>query len=169
MEILRTERQLIRHITLEDADFILALLNTPGWLAYIGDRGVRTVAAAEQYIQERILPSYQAHGFGFYACELLQDTTVVGICGFAQRPYLAEPDLGYGFLPAYMGQGLATEAALALLNYGHSSLGFTILSAIITPDNQRSIRLITQLGFIAAGNIRVPPEMEEINLYRWGG
>ena len=61
-----TERLRVRRIDEGDAGFMLAMLTDPGFLANIGDRGVRTIADAETYIRDRILASYQAHGFGMF-------------------------------------------------------------------------------------------------------
>lgn len=59
-----TERLTIGRIGRADAGFMLALLNDPGFVTNIGDRGVRTIERAERYIVERIDASWAAHGFG---------------------------------------------------------------------------------------------------------
>lgn len=50
MKILETERLTLRLQTTDDADFILELMNDPTWLQFIGDRGLRTVEDACEYI-----------------------------------------------------------------------------------------------------------------------
>ena len=52
MKPLETQRLTLRPITLDDAPFTLALLNDPDWLRYVGDRGVRTLDGARQYLAE---------------------------------------------------------------------------------------------------------------------
>jgi [ribosomal protein S5]-alanine N-acetyltransferase len=48
--IIETDRLTLSKVTEDDASFILALLNTPGWLKFIGDRGVKTIEDAQKYI-----------------------------------------------------------------------------------------------------------------------
>ena len=50
--ILETERLCLRELDLNDAEFIIKLLNTPNWLAYIGDKNVRTTEEAKRYLKD---------------------------------------------------------------------------------------------------------------------
>ena len=52
----RTPRLLLRPTAVEDAAFIFELLNTPKWFEFIGDRKVRSIEAAGEYIREKMLP-----------------------------------------------------------------------------------------------------------------
>jgi len=61
-----TERLTLREVTYDDAAFILELLNTPKFIRYIGDRGVRSIEDALRYIDERYLASYRENGYGLY-------------------------------------------------------------------------------------------------------
>ena len=148
MTILETERLLLRHLDVQgDAAFIRALLNTPAFLRYIGDRGVRTEADARRYIADGPVASYADHGFGLFAVDLRRSGEAVGICGLLQRPTLADPDLGFAFLPAAWGQGYATEAAAATRAWGHAVHGLDRIVAITQPDNAGSIRVLEKTGF----------------------
>ncbi|MCY2984042.1 MAG: hypothetical protein NTY15_10460 [Planctomycetota bacterium] len=62
--ILTTSRLLLREFSLSDAPFIRTLFNTPGWLQFIGDRGVATNGDAEQYLANGPMKSYVTNGFG---------------------------------------------------------------------------------------------------------
>ena len=64
-----TKRLLLRRMTLLDASFVLEILNDPDFVRFVGNRGIRTLAAAEQYFRERIAASYERHGYGLYAVE----------------------------------------------------------------------------------------------------
>ena len=66
MLILETERLILRKFTLADAPFILELVNTPTWLQFIGDKGVRNLQDAQNYLKNGSLKSYQENDFGFY-------------------------------------------------------------------------------------------------------
>lgn len=143
--IAETERLIIREMTTADAAFILELINTPKFYKFIADRGVRTIAEAEQYIEDRFLANQRKHGFGMFAV-CLRDGTPIGNCGFVRRDSLAGPDIGFAFLPDYEGKGYGLESAEAMMQYGRETLGFKDVYAITSLDNDASIRLLEKLG-----------------------
>ena len=147
MQILETERLVIREITPDDAPFVLELLNTPKFIKYIADRGVRTIEDARRYIDERFLSSYTANGYGLYAVQHKSDGQVVGTCGFVRRDTLPGPDIGFAFLPEFEGRGYGFESAAAVMTYGIGTLGFDRVLAITSVDNDASGRLLEKLGF----------------------
>lgn len=150
---------------LEDAAFFLRLLNEPSWLENIGDRGVRTLADAEGYIRNNIRAAYQAHGFGLYAVQLRSVPLPIGLCGLVKRDFLPSPDLGFALLPEHCGHGYATEAARAVLKHAQLELRIERLYAIVRSGNQRSVRLLEQLGFRRAGPGQIP-EGNQVELYQ---
>ena len=149
MKLPDTERIALRQLALDDAPFILALLNDPDWIRYIGDRGVRTVEAAGAYLEGRILAQYRQFGFGLWMVERRADGAPMGICGLVKRDNLPVPDLGFAFLPGFRGQGFAYESALAVRNHATGALGIPRLLAITSPVNAASARLLERLGFVA--------------------
>ena len=164
MKVLETERLILREITSKDAAFILELLNTPSFKKYIGDRDVRSVEDAREFIESRYQQSYRDHGYGLYAIELKPDHMPIGMCGFVRRDTLPGPDIGFAFLPEYEGKGYGFESASAMLNYGQEILGFGRILAITTTSNQASIGLLEKLGFVFTEKIR-GTESEHLNLY----
>ena len=144
---LTTERTIIERISLEDADFILALVNSPGWIRFIGDRDISNLDDARRYLQDGFLKSCRDNGFGYYSVRLACTLEPVGICGFLKRPYLDNADFGFALLPDYFGRGLAYEACRAVLAYGARAFAFPVLDAVTVPDNLRSMRLLEKLGF----------------------
>lgn len=115
--ILETERLSLRQLNYGDAPFILELLNSPGWLKFIGDRNVQTEEDAIHYLQHGPMKSYEMFGFGLSLVELKTDETPIGMCGLLKRDYLEHPDIGYAFLAEFMGYGYAFEIASATLAY----------------------------------------------------
>lgn len=157
--VLETERLILREITEGDAAFILRLVNTPKFHRYIADRGVRTVAAARVYLEEKYLVSYADLGYGLYAV-CLKDGTPIGNCGFVRRDTLPGPDVGFAFLPEYERRGYGYESASAVIEYGRDELGFADLYAITSLDNDISGSLLEKLGFtfereIESGDVRL--------------
>jgi len=147
-----------------DAEFIFELLNTPKFLKYIGDRGVRSVEDASEFIENRYRQSYREHGYGLYTVELKDGQKSVGMCGFVKRDTLPEPDLGFAFLPEFEGKGYGFEAATAVLQYGRGTLGFSRVLAITSQDNDVSVKLLEKLGF-HFDRIFTTPDGEELKLF----
>jgi RimJ/RimL family protein N-acetyltransferase len=165
MKILETERLIIRHLTLDDAPFMLDLLNQPSWLRFIGDRGVRTVADAQNYIQNGPMDMVARLGFGFYLVQLHASDCAIGICGLAKRDYLQDVDIGFALLPEYWNQGYAHEAAKAVLNYAHHTLGLQRVVATTRPDNHASAQLLEKLGLHLERTIQHPDGDRELKLF----
>src|SRR5690349_10812658 len=118
MNILETQRLTLREFELDDAAFLLTLLNSPGWLKYIGDRNVRSIEDAEKYINDRLMSSYRTFGFGFYVVTAKDSEIPMGMCGLVKRDTLEDVDIGFAFLPEYFGKGYALESASAVLKLG---------------------------------------------------
>jgi [ribosomal protein S5]-alanine N-acetyltransferase len=144
MIVLRTERLTLRELTSNDAPFILELLNEEGFLRYIGDKGVRDLDDARDYIAQGPVDSYGRNGFGLYASCL--EGEAIGICGLVKRDTLPDPDLGFAFLSRYGSQGYAVESAKAVLEFGRNRLMLPRIVAITSPDNVRSIALLKKMG-----------------------
>src|SRR5688572_11486644 len=113
MIVFETERLRVRHLSALDASFILRLVNEPGWLQFIGDRGVRTVDDAARYIERGPVEMQRKHGFSLFAVELRETARPIGICGLLKRDALEDVDLGFAFLADFQGLGYAFEAATA--------------------------------------------------------
>ena len=144
--IIETERLILGKFTLKDAPFMLELLNTPDWLRFIGDRNVHTVEEAEQYLLNGYMKSYETHGFGFYAVMLKETQELIGMCGLIKRETLEDVDIGFAFLPKFMGKGYGFEAASATLYYAQNVLKLGKIIAIVNPENEVSIALIKKIG-----------------------
>jgi RimJ/RimL family protein N-acetyltransferase len=164
--VLETDRLVLRRISIDDDAFILELLNDPGWLRFIGDRGVRTLEDARNYIINGPLDMYERLGFGLYAVELKDGGAAIGMCGLIKRATLPDVDLGYALLPRFAGQGYASEAAAAVLAYARQALGLARVLAITSPDNERSIRLLERIGFRFESMLQLS-EDDEVRLFTY--
>jgi len=161
--ILETERLRLRTFTIADAAFVLELLNTPSWLQFIGDRGIRTLEQAQSYLANGPIMSYATYGFGLYLVELKETGNAIGMCGLLKRNYLEHMDIGYALLPQYEGQGYAHEIAAATLNYAFTKLHLMHLAAITDTRNVRSVKLLEKLGFQFKELITI--EEKDLNLF----
>ncbi|MEQ9404503.1 MAG: GNAT family N-acetyltransferase [Cyclobacteriaceae bacterium] len=163
--MLETNRLSIEEALLGDADFFFRLLNSPNWIEYIGDRGIKTLADAERYIQNSLINSYRTNGFGLYKLMLRTNKQPIGICGFLKRNYLDHPDLGFAILPEYERHGYTFEAAEALMDYGKSILLFKTTLAITTKKNTASKGLLEKLGMKENRKVNPSEAGEELLVY----
>jgi RimJ/RimL family protein N-acetyltransferase len=163
--ILETSRLLLREFTIHDSGFILELLNSEGWLQYIGDRHVKTEEQAIDYLEKGPIRSYRENGFGLWLVENKNDRTALGMCGILDRGTLGSPDIGFAFLPEFCGKGYAYEIASETLAYAKNILKIPKVAAITVPANERSIRLLTRLGLKFIKTLRLSHDKEKLNLY----
>lgn len=146
-----TPRLRLRELHDGDAGFLLELLNDPDFIANIADRGVRSEAQASAYLAAGPVASYAKHGYGLWAVEMKPGGELAGVCGLVRRDFLDHPDIGYAFLPAWRGRGLAAEAARATLAHAFGPLGLPRLLAIVNEGNLASRRLLESLGMHSLG------------------
>jgi RimJ/RimL family protein N-acetyltransferase len=165
MRILATERLVLREATTADDTFILELVNDPDFLRNIGDRGVRTLEDARRYVLDGPVASYAKHGFGMWVVELREDGCPIGLCGFVKRDWLDDVDIGFAFLPQYRARGYAYESASAVKAYGCEVLRLQRIAAIVSPDNDDSIRLIEKLGLRFERMVRAANEDSDIKMF----
>lgn len=165
MSVINSPRLRMHQLAPDDAGFMLALLNQPSFLRFIGDRGVRTLAEAEAYIRNGAMASYAQHGFGLYRLALKSTGVGIGICGLVRRDGLADVDLGFALLPAFWAQGLASEAAAATVAYARDQLGLQRLVAIVAAENAGSIRVLEKIGMRFEMTVRLNADSEELRLF----
>jgi [ribosomal protein S5]-alanine N-acetyltransferase len=163
--ILETERLTLRQLSPDDAELILELLNEPSFLQYIGDRGVRTLADARQYILDGPAASYARFGFGLYRVALKETDVPIGMCGLLKRDSLEDVDIGFAFFPRFWSKGYAVESASAVMAYGREVLGLERIVAVTAPDNEASIRVLGKLGLKFAGMVKLAGYDTESRLF----
>jgi [ribosomal protein S5]-alanine N-acetyltransferase len=163
---IQTERVIIKELDLSYDGFIFQLLNSPGWLQYIGDKNIHSLEDARNYLLNGPLKSYKDHGFGLCLVQLREDGIPIGIAGLLKRDYLDCPDLGYAFLPEYEGKGYAFESANAIVEQSKQNLGLERIQAIVLPENQRSIHLLLKLGMKDQGLHEFPGQKSVLRLFQ---
>ncbi|MEP6546771.1 MAG: GNAT family N-acetyltransferase [Gammaproteobacteria bacterium] len=164
VNVIRTERLVLRQLELTDSLFILELLNEEAFLRFIGDKGVRTATDAREYILKGPIDSYARYGFGLYAA-CLRDGTPIGICGLVKRDVLADVDVGFAFLSRYRAKGYAVESAAAVLAHAQHELQIRRVVAITAPDNANSIAVLEKIGLDFERMVRLAEHSPELRLY----
>ena len=166
MKILETERTMLREITEDDAAFVLDLLNQPSFIRFIGDRNVRDLEQAREYIESRFTENYKRFGYAMWAVVLKETNQTIGVCGFVRRDTLPDADIGFAFLPQFERKGYAFECASAVLRYGREKLNLRRVLAITSKDNEASGRLLGKLAFKFERLIKMShDDNEELKLF----
>ncbi|MFM9403748.1 GNAT family N-acetyltransferase [Myroides odoratimimus] len=155
-----TDRLQISPLSHADNSFIIELVNTPGWLKYIGNRNVYTAMDAQMYIQSILdNPQYQ-----YWVVNRKEDGKPIGLISLIKRDYLEYHDIGFAFIPTYIGLGYAYEATSFIIKIIREDAKYSTLYATTLPDNKSSIKLLTRLGFTFIETIK--PHEEVLNLFK---
>jgi [ribosomal protein S5]-alanine N-acetyltransferase len=172
VSVIQTPRVSLRELDRGDAEFILELLNQAGFIRFIGDKGVRTLGDAREYILQGPADSYARNGFGLYAVCLREPShdgapvgTPIGICGLVKREGLSDPDVGFAFLSRFWSRGYAVESAAAVLAHARTALKLARIVAITSLDNVQSIAVLQKIGFKFERNIRLADHSPELKLF----
>lgn len=165
VKVLETGRLILRWLSVEDAEFILQLLNEPSFRRFIGDKGVRSIEDARDYILRGPVDSYERFGFGLYLTELKDDGVPIGICGLLKRESLEDVDIGFAFLPQFWRKGYAFESSSAVMTYGRKVVGLNRIVAITSPENDASIKVLEKLGLRFERMIKLSEDEPEIKLF----
>ncbi|KAA3656755.1 MAG: N-acetyltransferase [Calditrichaeota bacterium] len=165
MTEIETARLALSHLSFDDAPFILTLLNDEDFIKNIGDKNVRAIADAENYLKNGPIQSYENFGFGLYRVSNKATGTPVGICGLLKRETLPDVDIGYAFLPQYCGMGYATESTCAVMAYAQNTLGLARIVAVVSPENEASKKVLHKLGLRYEKMIQLAPGDSECMLF----
>lgn len=140
---LETERLFIRTIKLTDSKFIVDLVNSEGWLEFIGNRNIANEVYANSYIQ-KIIDNPNAY---YHVYELKSTKELLGVITFLHRTEHEFPDIGFAMLPKYEKKGYTFEACRIYLEEVIKLNEYENIIAITVPSNQKSINLLVKLGF----------------------
>lgn len=165
MQVLETKRLILRHFCIDDAGFIIRLLNEPSFIRYIGDKGVRTGEDAKQYLLSGPIDSYDRFGYGLNMVELKESGEPIGMCGLVRREDLDDADIGFALLEQHWSQGYAAESAEAVMRQARETLNLQRIVAIVAPDNHSSIKLLEKIGLTFERMIRRGDDNKELKFF----
>jgi RimJ/RimL family protein N-acetyltransferase len=165
VKVLETDRLILRRLSIDDAEFILELLNEPSFLHFVGDKGVRNLDDARDYILKGPVDSYERYGFGLYLTMLKESGVPIGICGLLKRESLKDVDVGFAFLPQFWSKGYAFESASAVMAYGRSALGLSRIVAVTLSENYGSINVLERIGLSFEQMVRLSEDGPELKLF----
>jgi len=162
---LETSRLTLRRLELDDAAFLVRLLNEPSFIENIGDKGVRSIEDAHRYLRDGPMAMYEKYGFGLWHTARKSEGLAVGMCGLLKRDNLPDVDIGYAFLPEHWGMGYAIEAAEATMRHGALKFRLKRIIAVVSQGNGQSIRVLEKLGMTHEGMFAMRPDEPLVRLY----
>lgn len=156
MELIKieTERLRLRPLNVNDLDDLHLLWTDADVRKYLWDDQVISREQAQEVVTSGI-ESFEAHGFGFWAVLPKDEESLIGFCGFRFFGAAQEIEILYGVAPASWGQGLATEAARAMMRCGFEEHGFDKIYAGADPPNAASFRVMEKIGMKFAKRARI--------------
>ena len=164
--VTETARLQLQTLSLADADFILSIFNEAEVIRFTGNRKLRTLHDAKNYLCRSVFAMQEKQGFSLYLCRRREDNQPVGLAGLVKRPGMQHPEIAYAIADAHCGRGYAFEAANAVLIYARDHLAIDTLQGITHPENQASVHLLKKMGFEDKGLVQVPAIEGESRLFQ---
>lgn len=147
MNILETQRLLFRPLTLNDLDDLYTLYNNPNVKKYVYQASMTYEETKEELEWMNTVYNSQP-GFGLWGTIYKETDEFIGRCGLLQWTIdnQLEVELTYMLAEKYWGQGLATEATQAIMQYGFEELKLPRMICCIDAENLASIKVAEKLG-----------------------
>lgn len=155
----------LRLVTEHDAQLLYDLMTANNWLSHIGDRGIKTLEDARQYISNRMHPDLHEKGFVNHVIIDSETREEVGTCSLHNREGVEGLDVGYAILEKYEGKGYATTSARMMVDLAFDEHDAEIVRAITTDSNIGSCRVLEKIGFKHDGYVQLPKGEEKLRLY----
>lgn len=143
---IETQRLRLRSWHEGDLDPFHAICSDPVVMATLGPCMTREETAA---LIKRVEAIEQEHGFTFWALERREDARLIGWCGVIQgkdEPIAGKAEIGWRLASDCWGQGYASEAARATLDWLFANLPDDMAWAITHIGNHRSRAVMERLG-----------------------
>lgn len=152
--ILETERLILRNITKTDAISIFKYLSDPEVMKYYGLEPFKSVQDALDEISwyESIFNEQTGIRWGI---SLKDNDKIIGSCGFLNTVSThRRTDIGFELSKEYWGQGIGSEAIMAIIHYAFEQMNIQRIQALIEPLNIASQKMVEKAGFLQEGLLR---------------
>ena len=172
-ELLLTERLILRDVTEADAELLFDLDSDPEVMRYIGPRPASDVAWYRERVREVFVPQ-QAHPWHgirivldrangeFLGWVFIRPATASGFAGEIGWTQASEQEVGYRYCRSAWGRGIATEAAISLVQIAFEDPAMTAVVACARADNTASLRVLKKLGLGPVGEVLLPCASEPV-------
>ncbi|WP_019505127.1 GNAT family N-acetyltransferase [Pleurocapsa sp. PCC 7319] len=155
MIVIETPRLILRHLTLEDTEALASIYADPAVMKFVA--GTLSLEETKEFI-EKIINRYEQHGYGFglWATIYKLDNQFIGRCGVKPLDNkCSELEMAYLLSKEYWGRGLATEAAIAIRDYGFEKVGCNRLISLIDHGNIASQKVALKTGLTYAKDVQM--------------
>ncbi len=142
---IKTARLTLRPFTKQDSKPLYQILGVPVVLEYFPSSDPLDLERVQKLV-ERQINHWEDHNYGWWAVELDGAGELIGWSGLQYLPETDEIEIGYLLSKPYWGKRLATESAIAGLDYGFNSLGFEKIIGIVHPENVASQKVLKKIG-----------------------
>ena len=152
---LKTERLLLRQITMDDAADIFFLRSDETVLKFIGKEPASSIEEAKAFIM-RVNNAVDTNESIIWAITLQDDPAkVIGtICYWRLQPENYRAEIGYALHPKYWRKGIMKEAILKVLDYGFETMKLHSVEARTSGDNIASGAILEATGFVKEGHLK---------------
>lgn len=148
----------LRALVPEDAPRIAMLRSDPAVNIHLNRPEKMTVYEAEAFIR-KISNSVKNNESMYWVMELKEKPGLIGtLCFWSLEPELDQGEIGYELMPAFQGKGLMQEAVELAIGYGFREMGMRKIMAILTRDNDKSIKVLERNHFLRDDNVHIEPE-----------
>ena len=147
MKILETRRLVLRRLESSDLDSLSALYGDPEVRRYFPE-GTLTREETRAELEWFVDGHPEDPALGLWATIHKETDRFIGRCGLLPWTIDERPEVEVAYMLArdYWGQGLGTEAAQAILDYGFDQLNLPRLICLIDSDNLASITVAERIG-----------------------
>ncbi|REG84628.1 GNAT family N-acetyltransferase [Winogradskyella sediminis] len=154
---LETKRLILRPITTEDIQDFFELDSNPKVHLFLGNQPVKTIEESEAMVAN-ILEQYKTNGLGRLAVVKKHTGEFMGWSGLKYEKNVRKEfnyyDIGYRLKEQFWGQGYATEAAIASLNYGFKDLQLKHIGAAADINHIASNTILKNIGMQPSGTFK---------------
>jgi [ribosomal protein S5]-alanine N-acetyltransferase len=157
-QIITTERIILNPLSENDKEFIINLVNTDGWIKFIGDKKIHSNEEAIAYIQK----INNNQNYRYWTVKVKDSNLPIGLITLIKRDYLEHLDIGFAFLPEFYNKGYGYESAKAVLSHLANYPQYTEILAETLPENSISIKLIDKLGLKFKSEMEIDNEVLHI-------
>ena len=147
--ILQTDRLILRELSTEDIEAYCYIVNKPGVREHLTNFS-NDVELEKEKQKAYIKNIYHFYGYGLWGIYTKESNRLIGRCGIEYKAQNQEDiyELSYLLDPDYQGQGYASEAVLATIQYGFDQLGIPRITAFVQKNNVRSQQLALRIGMV---------------------
>ena len=166
---LQTDRLLLRRWRETDIAGFARLCADPEVMKFIGNGETRTANQAERAVRT-FEAEWESKGYGLFAVELRASGDFLGFAGLSTPDFLPEVmpavEIGWPFDRTHWGNGYATEAATAALQFGRNVRGLGPIVSICQTGNDASRRIMQKLGMVFERRTVDPTCGRAVEVYR---